>query len=157
VFADPEGLFPAELNDWERTVVETEIDRPGFEAWYRNPGSATPASVRIAFRVERDDEEWASLQPDFVVVSRRSDGSLAASIVDPHGDHLADALGKLRALADYAERFGDQFIRIESIAKVDGTLKTLDLKDAAVRQAVVAFDGAKASPLYASDHARPYV
>lgn len=51
--------------------------------------------------------EWASLQPDFIVVSRRDDGSLAASIVDPHGDYLADARGKVKALADFAERFGN--------------------------------------------------
>ncbi len=33
----------------------------------------------------------ASLQPDFLVVSRRTTARSAASIVDPHGDHLADA------------------------------------------------------------------
>ncbi len=43
---------------------------PGFVAWYRNPGSATPASLRIAY--QNDEGEWASLQPDFIVVSRRS-------------------------------------------------------------------------------------
>ena len=67
---------------------------PGFVAWYRNPGSATPASLRIAY--QNDEEEWASLQPDFIVVSRRTDGTLGASIVDPHGDYLADARAKLR-------------------------------------------------------------
>jgi hypothetical protein len=52
-----------------------------------------------------------------VIVSKRDDGSLAASIVDPHGDHLADAKAKLRAFADFAEQYGDRFLRIESIAK----------------------------------------
>ncbi len=95
VFADGEGMFPVDLNDWERTVVEAELARDGFEAWYRNPGSATPASLRIAY--PNDEDVWASLQPDFIVVSRRSDGTLGASIVDPHGDHLADARAKIRA------------------------------------------------------------
>lgn len=41
-----------------------------------------------------------------MIVSRRDDdGSLAASIVDPHGDYVADARAKLQTLADYAERF----------------------------------------------------
>jgi len=54
--------------------------------------------VDAAVGEEVDDAgSWASLQVDFIVVSRRDDGSLAASIVDPHGDHLADAKGKLRA------------------------------------------------------------
>ena len=62
------------------------------------------------------------------------DGSLGASIVDPHGDHLADARAKLRALAAFAEQFGDRFVRIESIAKVDdGSLRVLDLGDPTVR------------------------
>lgn len=154
LFADAEGQFPVDLNDWERQVVEAEIARPGFVAWYRNPGSATPASLRIAYL--NDAEEWQSVQPDFIVVSRRDDGSLRASIVDPHGDHLADARGKLRALAAFAQAHGDQFVRIESIAKADGGLRVLDLTDADVRSAVLAFEGAKVSTLYESDIARPY-
>jgi hypothetical protein len=109
LFADEEGLFPVDLNDWERRVVEAEMGRPGFVAWYRNPGSVTPASVRIAY--QDDAGEWASLQPDFIVVSQRDDGTLAASIVDPHGDYLADARAKLHALASFADRFADRFVR----------------------------------------------
>jgi hypothetical protein len=90
-------------------------------------------------------------------VSRRSDGSLAASIVDPHGDHLADARAKLRALASFADRYGDRFVRVESIAKVaDGGLRVLDLGDPAVRAEVLAFAGGKVTALYESDSSRPY-
>ena len=155
LFADTSGLYPVDLNDWERRVVEAELARPGFVAWYRNPGSATPASLRIAY--QNDEEEWASLQPDFLFISRRDDGSLAASIVDPHGDHLADARSKLRALAEFAERFGGRFIRIESVAQADdGSLRVLDLADPSVRAAVSAFEGGKVTALYESDHSRPY-
>jgi Tfp pilus assembly protein PilV len=155
VFSDAEGTFPVDLNDWERAVVDAELARDGFIAWYRNPGSATPASLRIAY--QNDEDAWASLQPDFIVVSRRSDGSLGASIVDPHGDHLADARTKLRALAAFAELFGDRFVRIESVAKVDdGSLRILDLGDPVVRADVLAFDGAKVTALYQSEHSRPY-
>lgn len=90
-------------------------------------------------------------------MSRRSDGTLGASIVDPHGDHLADARAKLRALAAFAEQFGDRFVRIESVAKVeDGSLRVLDLADAAVRADVLAFLGGKVTALYQSQHSRPY-
>jgi hypothetical protein len=153
--ADADGTFPVVLNDWERTVVEAELARDGFEAWYRNPGSATPASLRIAY--QNDEDVWASLQPDFIVVSRRSDGTLGASIVDPHGDHLADARAKIRALAAFAEQFGDRFVRIESVAKVDdGSLRVLDLADPAVRAEVLAFQGGKVTALYQSERSRPY-
>lgn len=155
LYADGHGMFPVELNDWERRVVEAEVDRPDFVAWYRNPGSATPASLRIAY--QDDKAEWASLQPDFIIVSRRTDGTLGASIVDPHGDYLADAQGKLQALAAFAEGFGDRFVRIESVAKVeDGSLRVLDLADPAVRAEVLAFRGGKVTALYQSEHSRPY-
>jgi type III restriction enzyme len=72
LFADAEGRFPVDLNEWEGRVVEAETARAGFVAWYRNPGTATPASLRIAYL--NDAGEWASLQPDFIVVSRRTDG-----------------------------------------------------------------------------------
>jgi len=155
LYADGDGMFRLELNDWERRVVEAETDRPGFVAWYRNPGTATPASLRIAYL--DDEDEWASLQPDFIIVSRRTDGTLGASIIDPHGDHLADARAKLRALAEFAERFSDRFVRVETVAKVDdGTLRVLDLTDPAVRAEILAFQGGKVTALYKSENSRPY-
>jgi len=99
----------------EQAVVEAEVARDGFEAWYRNPGSATPASLRIAY--QNDEDVWASLQPDFIVVSRRSDGALGASIVDPHGDYLADARAKLQALAAFFVRRRRFFAPLLAIVK----------------------------------------
>ena len=108
LYADVDGQFPASLNAWETQVIEAEIARDTTTAWYRNPSRATPAALRIAY--EQDDGRWTSLQPDFVIISRRDDGSLSASIVDPHGDHLADARNKLVALSDYAENHGEAFV-----------------------------------------------
>jgi len=155
IYSDSNGKFPAKLNDWEEEVVTTEIARRSFVAWYRNPQRATPNSLRIPYLEEAG--RWSSLQVDFLIVSRRDDGTLAASIVDPHGDHLADAKAKLRALADFAEAHGDRFLRIQSIARIsDGTLRGLDLLDAGVRKAVRQFEGGKVSLLYTSEHAVPY-
>ncbi len=156
LYADAKGRYPAELNDWETQVVTTESDRPSFVAWYRNPSRATPNALRIAY--QDDAGAWTSLQVDFVIVSRRDDESLAASIVDPHGDHLADAKAKLHALAEFAELHGDRFIRIVSIAKgSDGSLRVLDLLEPHVRQTVRDFDGAKVSALYDSAAATTYL
>lgn len=155
IYSDADGKFPTHLNDWEEEVVTTEIARRSFVAWYRNPPRATPNSLRIPYKDEAG--KWSSLQIDFLIVSRRDDGTLAASIVDPHGDHLADAKAKLRALADFAESHGDRFLRIQSVTKAaDGTLRSLDLLDAALRKAVRAFEGGKVSALYESEHATPY-
>jgi hypothetical protein len=155
VYSDVSGKFPADFTEWEEEVVSTEIARPSFVAWYRNPQRATPNSLRIPYQDEGG--KWSSLQIDFLIVSRRDDGTLAASIVDPHGDHLADAKIKLRALADFADNFGDRFLRIQSVAKVaDGTLRYLDLLDAKSQKAVRTFEGGKVSPLYQSEHSMPY-
>jgi hypothetical protein len=154
IYADGEGKSPAKLNDWESTVIATETARPSFVAWYRNPQRAMPNSLRIAYQNESD--RWKSLQVDFLIISKLDDQSLAASIVDPHGDHLADAKAKLRALAQFADDFGDRFVRIESVTEVDGELRVLDLLDEQTREAVRAFEGGRVSPLYTSTQSRPY-
>ena len=155
LYSDESGLFPADLNAWERTVIEREIKERTLVAWYRNPSRASPAALRIAFQT--DAGNWASLQPDFVVVSRRSDYSLGASIIDPHSDHLADARAKLNALVDYAEQFGDEYVRIESLAKnSDGALVALDLHSPTVREAIRNFKGGKISAIYDSEIAQPH-
>lgn len=155
LYADEIGAIPIRLNEWERIVVETEIARPSFVAWYRNPARPTAAALRIAY--QKDTGDWTSLQPDFLIVSKRDDGSLGFSIVDPHGDHLADAKNKLKALARYAERFGHEFVRIESVTKAsDGSLRSLDLKDAAVRDVLAEFTGAEVGALYERDPSLPY-
>jgi type III restriction enzyme len=155
IYSDAGGYFPALLNEWEEKVVATEIARPSFVGWYRNPQRAMPNSLRIPYQDEAG--KWSSLQIDFLIISRRDDGTLAASIVDPHGDHLADAKAKLRALADFAESYQNQFLRIQSIAVgPDKTLRVLDLLDPDTRKAVRTFEGGKVSPIYTSQHAMLY-
>ena len=127
-----------------------------FRAVWLGEGISVEASLRIAY--EDDEGEWASLQPNFIIVSRRTDGTLGASIVDPHGDYLADARAKLQALAAFADRFSSRFVRVESVAKVeDGSLRVLDLADPSVRAEVLAFPGGNVTALYESEHSRPYV
>lgn len=131
-----DGSAPAKLNDWEAKVVETEMKRQGFEAWYRNPSRPSPDAVTAVYYDETTGR-WRSVQPDFVFFLRDNEDNLRASIVDPHGAYLGDALGKLRGLARYAEQYGEQFVRIESVSGANTeSLKVLDLKSEAVRAAV---------------------
>ena len=154
LYSDESGLFPADLNAWERRVIERELQEPTFVAWYRNPSRPTPAALRIAYQTETGD--WTSLQPDFLVVSQRSDGSLGASIVDPHGDHLADAKVKLQALANYAEQYGTEYVRIESLAtNSGGETVALDLQNPTARGIIREFSGAQISAIFDSEVAQP--
>ncbi|MCU1396489.1 MAG: type restriction endonuclease subunit [Ilumatobacteraceae bacterium] len=154
LYADGAGLYPMNPNGWERTIIRAEIARSSFVAWYRNPSQPSSSALRIPY--QSTTGRWASLQVDFLFVSRRSDGSLGVSIVDPHGDHLADARTKLEALARYADQHGQAFVRIESVSQAaDGSLRLLDLQQAAVRSAVLN-QTTTVTELYASDLAVEY-
>jgi hypothetical protein len=148
LMADDDGQFPlGSLNDWEQDVVNAEIRRPGTVGWYRNPARAATDSLGIAYR---DDEgNWHSMHPDFVFF-QDVHGETRALIVDPHGHHLPDAKLKLRALASFAERYGDEFHRIDAVDKIGNDLRVLNMKRADVR-AVVLSGRDSAEQLYKMD------
>ena len=81
--------------------------------------------------------------------------AVAADIVDPHGIQFGDAMPKLKGLAQYAERFGDQYRRIEAVAKIGDKFRVLDLKEAATRASVSTATTIKA--LYESADAFDYL
>ena len=133
LMCDGDGKFPDELNNWEKTVLATEMKSDDRVAWYRNPDRAAQESLGIVY-----DEAGTTkiLRPDFVFFSQTADGSIVADIVDPHGHHLADALPKLRGLARYAEINGALFRRIEAVSEIKGKYRVLDLTKPEVRDAL---------------------
>ncbi len=149
-----DGEFPiGVLNAWERNVLEAEIARSDFLAWYRNPGRASEDSLAIAYKDGKGN--WRRMCPDFVFF-HGDENAVRVSIVDPHGFHLGDALSKLRGLADYAEQHGADFHRIESVAEMKGgNARVLDMKVVAVRDAIRDADDAEA--LYLSSVATDYL
>jgi type III restriction enzyme len=151
LLCDETGQFPVELNDWERDVLEAEMQRVGFLAWYRNPSRATQDSLGIAYS---NEGQTKIIRPDFLFFAKQADGTVVADLVDPHGPQFSDALPKLRGLAQYAEIHRDAYRRIEAVAKVGDLLRVLDLTDAGVRQAVV--EGKDAASLYAGALASDY-
>jgi hypothetical protein len=154
LMAAENGEFPiGALNAWEKRVLEAEMARSDFLAWYRNPGRASDDSLAIAYKDGKGN--WRRMCPDFVFFYG-DEHDVRVSIVDPHGFHLGDALSKLRGLTDYAEQYGAEFHRIESVAEIGGgTVRVLDLKVAAVREAIR--DAADAEALYHSDIASNYL
>ncbi|MCK3830147.1 DEAD/DEAH box helicase [Pseudomonas fluorescens] len=151
LLCDKGGKYPAELNDWERTVVETESERIGFRFWYRNPQQPGQASLGIAYV---EDEQYKIVRPDFVFFVEL-DGNMVVDLVDPHGLHLVDALPKLKGLAVYAEIHAIAYRRIESIAEAGGKLRVLDLTRPDVRAAIKSATSAKSlfESALASDYA----
>lgn len=139
LLADKDGKYPAELNEWERTVVEAESKRAGFRFWYRNPQQPGQSSLGIAYL---EDEQFKIVRPDFIFFAEQ-DGKVVVDLVDPHGLHLADALPKLQGLAAYANEHADAFRRIEAVAEASGKLRVLDLTRLDVQQAVADASSAK--------------
>lgn len=149
--ADEGGRFPVEKHNlWELAVVDKELGHEETVAWYRNPSSPTSDALQVPYPI---NDAWKPMQPDFIFFSLDHDGGIRASIVDPHGDHQADAMPKLRGLAGFAERYSNQFLRIDAVSKVGDELRVLDFTDASVRNAVET--AASANSLYKSDKATP--
>jgi type III restriction enzyme len=151
MLCDENGVFPDELNIWERAVLKAETEMDGRVAWYRNPARASQDSLGIVYD---DVDEKRIVRPDFVFFSQEPDGGVVADIVDPHGHHLADSLPKLHGLARYAEANGHLYGRIEAVSEVDGRYRVLDLQNEEVRDAVYAAASAKA--VYQSKFAESY-
>lgn len=154
LLADEDGRFPiGQLNSPERLVLAQEMARPGAVAWYRNPPRASQDSLGIAYPDKRGD--WRTLRPDFVFFDRPApDGPVRASLVDPHGHWLPDALPKLRGLAAFAAEYGTEFHRIEAVSEVGDQPRVLDMQDERVRAAVEVAEDAET--LYAGPHAQNY-
>ncbi len=152
MLCDEHGMFPEDFNSWEGEVVKSELARAGAIAWYRNPSRASQDSLGIIYE---DGGEPKIVRPDFVFFVQQDDGTAIADIVDPHGIQFGDAMPKLKGLAQYAERFGDQYRRIEAVAKIGDKFRVLDLKEAATRASVSTATTIKA--LYESADAFDYL
>ena len=153
LMSDSDGDFPiGSLNQWEIEVLDREMSRSGFQAWYRNPSRPSGDALTVAYR--NGQGHWRRMCPDFIFF--HGDGrNMKVSIVDPHGPHLADAQAKLCALAEFAATHGELFHRIESVARVnDGALRILDLTDPQIREAIAAAEDVQT--LYLGDNANHY-
>lgn len=144
-------LFPYYMNLWEVKVLETEMKRDDFLAWYRNPGYANQESLGISYL---EDKSFQIVRLDILFFSENKDKSISVDIVDPHRYHLSDSLPKLKGLAEYAKTHKLLFRRIETIAKIEGRLKVLDLTDPKIRSAV--YEAKSAKSLYESSLAQYY-
>lgn len=119
-----------------------------------NPARASQDSLGVAYEEAGGNR---MVRPDFVFFVQIEDGSIAADLIDPHGDHLADALPKLKGLAKYAAENLATFRRIEAITKLKktGAYRMLDLTKEDVKKAVKAATSAEG--LYGSTAAEDYV
>jgi hypothetical protein len=146
-------MFPYSAGStWEPAVLNAELQREGSIGWYRNPDRASQDSLGVIYE---EAGENRILRPDFIFFIRLDDGSVAADLIDPHGDYLADAMPKLKGLAEYAAGNLATYRRIEAVSKTkSGAYRMLDMTKEDVRAAVMAATSAEG--LYASPVAVDY-
>ncbi len=151
LMSDDQGKFPAELNTLEQKILQTEFQRSGFKAWYRNPSHPSQDSFGIAYE---QDKRVKIVRPDFIFFSEQSDGTIVADLIDPHGTHLADSLPKAQGMAKYVESHPKAFRRFELVDEIDGQIKVLDLTKEEVREAVL--KATELKPVYTGSKAMDY-
>lgn len=131
VYVDDNDGFPADFNNAETSVLESELANPEVVGWLRNTDRKQWA-LCVPYELDGEDRP---MYPDFLVV-RKVAGEFLFDILDPHTISLADAPAKAAGLAKFAAQHADKFGRIELIM-VDGKAhKRLDLTDETVRNRV---------------------
>ena len=106
---------------------------PDCVAWYRNPSVSAADSLGITYRDAVGN--WRAVHPDFIFFNLVN-GQVRPSIVDPHGHHLDDARVKLIGLAEYAEEYGGEYLRIDALTDLNGEMRVLDMQDEDTRREV---------------------
>lgn len=150
-----DGLYPLRLNEAERHVLETELARPYTVAFYRNPGNNSTYSFSIPYNASNGRQ---ALRPDFIFFVRDADGAIRPSIVDPHGDFLADTLGKLRGYVEYLRKYPDAFKSAVMVGcPANGDYRTLDLLDPRVQDAIDGWSEVDTRGLFTGSLSRPYM
>ena len=137
VFLEEDRRFRADLGTW-REVVEEELRDTTVVGWLRNVDRKS-WSLEIPYR---DGGVIKPMFPDIVVVRKDEQGFLF-DILEPHDPSLRDNAAKAVGLAEFAEKHGHLFSRIQLIRRqrsAAGAEKyvRLDLNRIAVRRQVLA-------------------
>jgi type III restriction enzyme len=113
LYLEDDGRFRADLGPWEREVIESELANSEVVGWLRNVDRKS-WSLEIPYR---DGGTIRPMFPDLVVVRKDSRGWLF-DILEPHDPSLNDNHAKALGLADFAEKHGHLFSRIQLIRKM---------------------------------------
>ena len=93
--------------------MQEELANPKVMGWLRNL-DRKPWSMEIPYK---SGEETHPMFPDLVVVRKEGKG-LVVDILEPHRPDLDDNFEKAKGLAQFAQKYGAMFGRIQLIRKV---------------------------------------
>jgi type III restriction enzyme len=137
LYLEEDGKFRVDLGNWEKDVVEIELQDESVVGWLRNIDRKS-WSLEIPYR---DAGKIKSMFPDLLVI-RKDEQGFQFDILEPHDPSRNDNLTKAVGLAEFAEKHWDLFQRIQLIRKkrgADGVERyyRLDVGNAAVRSKVL--------------------
>jgi type III restriction enzyme len=137
LYLGKDGKFRADLGNWEREVLEIELQDEHVVGWLRNLDRKS-WSLEIPYR---DAGSFKSMFPDMLIV-RKDEQGFQLDILEPHDPSRNDNLAKAVGLAEFAEKHWDLFQRIQLIRKkrgADGVERyyRLDMGNTAVRNKVL--------------------
>jgi len=115
LYLEQDGKFRADLGNWEKGVLEIELQDENVIGWLRNLDRKS-WSLEIPYR---DAGETKSMFPDMVIV-RRDEQGFQFDILEPHDSSRSDNHAKAVGLAEFAEKHWDLFGRIQLIRKQRG-------------------------------------
>jgi type III restriction enzyme len=125
LYVNGQGKFCARLNGWEAAVLRVELAKPNVVAWLRNI-PRKPWALSITYKMAN---EYRTVYPDLIIF-RSDKGKLLMDLLDPHSIALLDAVPKAKGFAEYAQKHGEQFGRIELIImNYRGELQRLNVND----------------------------
>ncbi len=137
IYVEDDGRFRADLGTWEREVIAEELKDEKVVGWLRNV-DRKQWSLEIPYR------EGGIIKPMFpdLVVIRKDKKGFVFDILEPHDPSLKDNCVKAVGLAEFAEKHGHLFSRIQMIRKQRGATGgekffRLDLNTNAVRRQVL--------------------
>lgn len=130
------GVATFKLNTWEEAVLREEQGRSDFVCWIRNIPRASWA-LTIPYK---QNEEYAPMYPDFLIIRKDDDFTYKMDILEPHNQSLKDNLDKAKGLAHYVSRCNKigrvQLIRLVKIS-TGYKIQRLDLNRSDVRNDVL--------------------
>ncbi|MGI6469719.1 MAG: hypothetical protein GXZ09_05735 [Syntrophomonadaceae bacterium] len=137
LYLEKDGKFRADLGNWERDVLEMELQDENIVGWLRNIDRKS-WSLEIPYH---DAGNIKSMFPDLLIV-RKDEQGFQFDILEPHDPSRNDNLGKALGLAEFAEKHWDLFQRIQLIRKkrgADGVERyyRLDMGNTAIRNKVL--------------------
>jgi type III restriction enzyme len=137
LYVEEDNTFRANLGTWEKGVLEEELADLNVVAWLRNVDRQRWA-LEIPYRA---GGEVRPMFPDLVIIRQDAKG-FQFDILEPHDPSLSDNAAKAVGLAEFAEKHGRLFDRIQLIRKKkapDGRdhFYRLNVGDVAVRKKVL--------------------